>query len=1022
MQVIQDKKRKNAGIAVKDFFKDLVYAFRDLKTQKARTAFGILGIMVSIFLVQIVGVLTDSLSFSYLDAAATNSGATDILITGDISGTSTDLLMKQSEVQPILEGLDVIESVNPRLSFIMGARADVKDAPPENEQNRSVTFYGLDVREEHKNGLGWFEYDTTNWTTKSNPDGFRHHPEQMESQKFGDENVDNDYPGEPNRPEYIPDGKCIISTYTAIILNVTVGDVVPLTVGSLGPFDLTVHAVVKPVQKFMFIEVDTLICNLAYAQDLFNQHDKVFYFNLMIKNRQSIYDTRNIPQTIEKMINIAEDVQDAIGMDYMVQMPKLSELEQAEMMNVSMSVAFIFITIIAMMIGAILINSILSTSVEERIREFGIFRVLGGRRSFPFKLIILQGFLYSLLGTGLGMVLGTWATQLLLPLAYDWLQLWSNPIPLIVQPATIVTTLCIGIGVTLVVTALPALRASRVKIVKAINPYRHQKSQWKVKKEGRINSKLITSGIAACAAGGFVFYLIPQIAMTGEIYVVMIAFLGVQLSFLIGLTLISLGFIPGMEKIFVKLMGLFNKKITPIVNTSLYRYRRRNTSTTLMFSMTFAFILFISTTLELMKVSIRYQLEVGYGTPLVVYSTDVRNQVDDYLVSNITKLDGVKRTSAVYTDVFDIASIMLSLQEQGIAELDFGAILGEDRFLPVLSDLIGYYDFEPAVVGIDENYGKVMDHNLMKLTTKAGWSKQQALDSLFDNSSNPNIIIAQSLADSAQFSVGDNLRFSFYNTSGEYRVLKYLENVTVVGISGGMPGFWQFRQARLTSLYGGVMISRDNYIKWMGLSDNSSNAPVSKIFCELKDDPNLDPEDVRSDIQNRWDEEPKEDGKDYQFVAATAKSEVDARMDSLSTVSLIMQSILACTILIALFGLMSSVYSTVLERKREIGVLKALGLKNRQTRDVFVMESMIILLASSLAGAAIGIITSIINQYEQTTLTEVPLEVIIDPANFPWNTIGVSFIASIIVCFVGMVILLRRIEKMDVMEIFRDTL
>ena len=53
------------------------YALRDLKQQKTRTAFAISGIAVSIFLLTVVGMLGDSISYSYVDYASQSAGKTD---------------------------------------------------------------------------------------------------------------------------------------------------------------------------------------------------------------------------------------------------------------------------------------------------------------------------------------------------------------------------------------------------------------------------------------------------------------------------------------------------------------------------------------------------------------------------------------------------------------------------------------------------------------------------------------------------------------------------------------------------------------------------------------------------------------------------------------------------------------------------------------------------------------------------------------------------------------------------------
>nr|MDO8087637.1 ABC transporter permease [Candidatus Sigynarchaeum springense] len=242
---------------------------------------------------------------------------------------------------------------------------------------------------------------------------------------------------------------------------------------------------------------------------------------------------------------------------------------------------------------------------------------------------------------------------------------------------------------------------------------------------------------------------------------------------------------------------------------------------------------------------------------------------------------------------------------------------------------------------------------------------------------------------------------------------------TIAGISDGMPGFWQFREAKLTSFYCGVMVSKDNYLEWMDLP--TDNAPVAKIFIDVNDTsvPALDA--LRNNIQRTYEDEYKADGEQYNFIVEHSQARVQLIDESLSTVNLLFQTLLLFAVFIALFGLMSSVYSTVIERKREIGILKAIGLRNKDTRNLFIMESVIILVSAATGGALIGILSAMINAYEQTAISEVPIAVITNLANIPWLTILQSFGVAVLVCLIGMVILLRRIEKMEVMEIFRAT-
>jgi ABC-type antimicrobial peptide transport system permease subunit len=978
---------KSFGRWLKNNWNDLVYAFKDLKTQKAKTLFGVGGILISIFLIQVVGVLTDSLSFSFLNASATSVGAADFTIIKNVNaGTNYNPFMNQTLVQSQLNSIKDLQDAYPRLLLL--PTADVINPLPGELPNRTISLYGINVTGEASGNLGQFTYDSNGSVFDMN----------------------------------IPNGSCIVTPFIVQTLHVNVGDNVTLHYATFPVVNLTVMAVVDPNEKFSEYEIDNVITNLPWVQANYSLVDQVNYFQAVVAHQELIYDTRNLPATASRMINIAEEIQAAIGPDYSVEMLKLQDLESQSTENVAMSVAFIFIEIIAIIIAAILIHSILTTSVEERIREFGIFRVLGARRTYSFKLVILQGFLFAVFGSIIGIVLGTLFAQAVLPILYNWLKLWSSPIQLIVQPTTILTTFLTGIGVTLVVTALPAYKAAQTKIIQAINPYRHQEKDYVIKREGRVNTQLIAGGLGAVAAGSLVFYLIPQLAISGNIEYILVAFVGIQIAFLFGLMFISLGFIPGLERVILQIFKIFNRKTTPVVQTSLYRYRRRNTSTVLMFSMTFAFILFIGTTLSLMEKSQSYSIYSSYGASMVLYSAETSNQVDEHLANEIAVTPGVKMVSSVYSDALDITGLSLSLTQtglSGVSGLNFSSIFGSHtRFSCSLSDLINYNSYNAQTVGVDENYTTVMnDAGSGSLFNVNGG--EATVQKLFEPNAS-NIIISESVADADQISVGDNVRLTFSNST-----TTRLVNATVIGISSGMPGFWEFLKAKITSFLPGVMMSKENYIQWYDMNNTfGPDLPLSKIFIDVDNTTLSSMNALQNDITRTWQgtTENTGPGNEYNFVMASAQSQVTKILNSLSTVQLLFQTILLFTVMIALFGLMSSVYSTVIERKREIGVLKALGLHNDQTRNLFLMESVIILLSASIGGSLIGILSSYINTYENTTLTEVPFGAIANILNLPWASILGSFAVAVIVCLIGMAILLRPVAKQEIMDIFRQSL
>jgi putative ABC transport system permease protein len=92
-------------------------------------------------------------------------------------------------------------------------------------------------------------------------------------------------------------------------------------------------------------------------------------------------------------------------------------------------------------------------------------------------------------------------------------------------------------------------------------------------------------------------------------------------------------------------------------------------------------------------------------------------------------------------------------------------------------------------------------------------------------------------------------------------------------------------------------------------------------------------------------------GSQVSVISATA---VQSLLSSIfSTVSLFLGGIAAISLLVAGIGIMNIMIVSLIERTREIGILKALGMKSRTVLYIFLTESVII----GLIGAVIGIIS-----------------------------------------------------------------
>ena len=67
------------------------------------------------------------------------------------------------------------------------------------------------------------------------------------------------------------------------------------------------------------------------------------------------------------------------------------------------------------------------------------------------------------------------------------------------------------------------------------------------------------------------------------------------------------------------------------------------------------------------------------------------------------------------------------------------------------------------------------------------------------------------------------------------------------------------------------------------------------------------------------------------------------------------QMLLALSIIIALLGIVNTLALSIIERTRELGLLRAIGLRRRQLMSMIGVESMVIAVFGALLGVVLGV-------------------------------------------------------------------
>lgn len=106
------------------------------------------------------------------------------------------------------------------------------------------------------------------------------------------------------------------------------------------------------------------------------------------------------------------------------------------------------------------------------------------------------------------------------------------------------------------------------------------------------------------------------------------------------------------------------------------------------------------------------------------------------------------------------------------------------------------------------------------------------------------------------------------------------------------------------------------------------------------------------------------------FTIYTPKMITETVLNIIGTINLFLYGIAAISLIVGAVGIANTMFTSVLERTRQIGILKAVGMTNKEVMNLFLVESALIGLVGGILGLFVGFILSgIIGQIASLFLT-----------------------------------------------------
>ncbi|RKR92581.1 putative ABC transport system permease protein [Micromonospora pisi] len=567
---------------------------------------------------------------------------------------------------------------------------------------------------------------------------------------------------------------------------------------------------------------------------------------------------------------------------------------------------------VALLVGTFLILNTFSIIVAQRTRELALMRAIGASGRQVVRSVLVEAVAIGLVASALGLGAGIGVGALL---AYVFgqfgggLELAGVGVP----PVAVISSFAVGILITVIAALIPALRASRIPPIAAMQD---------VATPDRPLTRLTVSGAVVSVLGAGLLALGLTGAAGDNVLGTILG--GVLLAF-IGVALLT----PMISRPVVSLLGRIFSWSVPgkLGRLNSGRNPRRTAITAAALMIGIALVTGVTIILDSAKSSIAGLAEETISADLVISGAQSGPRpptFDPTVLERATELPGVKAVAGFWGDL----AVVNGVREWVNATND----------VPAMVDI---YGVKPTAGSID------------------GLGPDQ-------------VLVDASTARDMGLSVGSTVPVQL--SRGE------AHTYTVRGIYSE------------SELYSGFLLPQ------AATKDFAIPRP-SQGYLQL--DPGTSVGQVLPQVEALLADSPEVSVADR----ATFIEQQTGQFDMLLTM---IQILLALAILIAVLGIVNTLALSVLERTRELGLLRAIGLNRARTMWMVTVEAVVISVFGALLGMAVGagLGAAVVRALRDEGITDLVL---------PWAQLGVLIGLAAVVGVVAAVLPAIRAARINVL-------
>ncbi len=622
---------------------------------------------------------------------------------------------------------------------------------------------------------------------------------------------------------------------------------------------------------------------------------------------------------------VRDAVQEQLGNDFTV------ELRKYQLLNfTAQGVVFaqLFITLyglLSMGIIGLMVNALMTTTVNEQQYDLAILRVLGAPRWRLYEPVVLE---VVILGTS-GLIFGLLLGRLISDTIITPLLLASLNLPLGVRPAwsieAVITPTLITIAVLAIATISPARTAARTKVMIVLNPAAADQptlEELAKLRERKTNYGLLAAGLILLAFCTVILVVVPISFFTGDQTAFATTYFASYLLMVIGMALVFYFITTPLERVLIWLFNLVSKRSAYFAGRYALRGKGRNALISLMIVASAVLPTLLATQLVLQDVNVETDTRFNNGAAATVRPAGA---------GGFRFFNRGNRT----TQVIEAEALSQLAAQAGVANV-VGTAGG---FNTQSSDRVQLRSANINLIGVQGDLGTALFNDL----TQWAQGDNSALTRIHED---PNAaVISLGLSEYLDLHVGDTIRIRGAGFDHE-------KMLPIVGVGARLPGFSnEITRNRNSAQDGstGILVNLETYRELRhdpssGDLDESESLVTSAL---MRFDPAVNEGDAIGALREGI-------GEQHNLSFELTTESIAASREIYNQQRIFTLLLTGVSMVTAVFGVLAVMYTAVLGRRVEIGMLKAIGSPARTLRGIFMGEAIIITLAAATAGIIAG--------------------------------------------------------------------